>query len=59
MKEYTIPVTFTFKSKSRKEAIEFTDKHCGMTTTRGIHSSLPEEIVDWEFPVHPKKRIYR
>jgi hypothetical protein len=63
MKQYKIPVTFTFKgnffikANSKKEAIEFADKHCGMTVVRGIHSSLPDEDVDWNFPVHPKKEI--
>ena len=63
MRNFDIPVTFsfsgTFKIKARNigEAIEHAQKHCGMTTERGIHSSLPCEDVDWDFPCHPEKTI--
>ena len=64
MEEFEIPTKFIFdgvfkvKAKSLSQAIEYVDKHCGMVIgVRGIHSSLPEEDVDWDFPCHPEKEI--
>jgi len=62
-KVYSIPVTFTFegvfkiRASSEAEACEHADKHCGMAIDTGIHSALPEEDVDWDFPVHPRKTV--
>lgn len=61
--DWDVPVTFTFegvfkvKARSREEAVEFVEKHCGMAMDSGIHSSLPEGTIDWEFPCHPEKEI--
>ncbi|MFA7219002.1 MAG: hypothetical protein WC119_00555 [Synergistaceae bacterium] len=60
---YEVPVKFTFdgvfkvKAKSREEAVELVKNDCGMTMTNGVHSSLPEGNIDWEFPCHPEKEI--
>lgn len=63
MPKYKVPVTYTFtgtfsiEADSSEEAQEYAEKHCGMTESRGIHSSLPDETVDWDFPCHPEKTI--
>lgn len=63
MKEYSVKVSFVFegtfliKASNKAEAREYAEKHCGMTIERGIHSSLPDEDVNWDFPVHPAKNI--
>ena len=63
MREFKIKTRFVFegdlfiKAENRSQAIEFAEKHVGMTLNGGIHSSLPVEDVDWEFPVHPVKKI--
>lgn len=49
--------TFEVKAKSKQEAIEYVQKHCGLVIGGDIHSSLPDEDINWEFPVHPKKVI--
>ena len=60
-KLYAIPVSFTFtgkffiRARSQKEAEKFAEKHCGMVAAGGIYSSLPDEDVGWDFPVHPEK----
>lgn len=65
MKTYTIPVKFTFtgtfkiKADNRAQAREYAEKHCGMVAGNGIHSTLPYEDVDWDFPVHPDKKVGR
>lgn len=49
--------TFTVKAESKQEARELVEKHCGMVTNNGIHSTLPDDDVDWDFSVHPKKIV--
>lgn len=62
-KVYTVPVKFVFEGKffikadSKEQAKEFADKQCGMVTNNGIHSTLSDEDVNWDFPVHPEKII--
>lgn len=62
-KVYTVPVKFVFegqffiKADSKEQAKEYADKHCGLVIGGDIHSSLPDEDVDWDFPVHPQKVI--
>lgn len=63
MNEFNVKVSFTFEgifkiqANDKIQAREYAEKHCGMTESRGIHSSLPDDSVDWEFPVHPVKKI--
>jgi hypothetical protein len=63
MEEYTVPVSFQFdgifkiKASSPEEAEEYAQKHCGLVIGGDIHSSLPEDEVDWDFPCHPNKII--
>ena len=64
MKTYKIPTTFTFrgvfkvKARSKGEAIEYVTKHCGMVMGgHNIHSTLPDDDVDWDFPIHPEKLV--
>jgi hypothetical protein len=51
--------TFYISAGSREEAREFVESHCGLILGGNIHSSLPYEAVDWDFPVHPDKAIGR
>jgi hypothetical protein len=61
MKEYKIKTQFMFegnfyiKANDKIQAKEYVEKHCGLTLCSSIHSTLPDDIVDWDFPVHPKK----
>lgn len=60
---YTIPAKFVFegnfhiKAENRAQAVEYVRKHCGLVLGRDIHTTLPDEIVDWEFDLHPKKYV--
>ena len=60
-KEYTVPMTFVFKgefyikAKSQEQANEYAEKHCGLVLGGDIHSSLPDEDVNWNFSCHPDK----
>ncbi len=62
MNEYQLSVDFIFsgkfiiKAESREQAWEWVAKYCGMVIG-SIQSTLPDESVDWEFPMHPEKKI--
>ena len=63
MKAYKAKVKFVFEgivfvnAENRNEATEFIDRHFGMVVG-DIHSVLgDDEIPDWDFPVHPEKKI--
>ena len=63
-KEFEVDVSFTFKGKffikaeSQEQADEYAEKHCGLVLGGDIHSSLPDEDINWDFPVHPEKTIH-
>ena len=58
---YTVPVRYVFmgefkiKASSKAQAEEYAEKHCGLVLGGDIHSSLPDEMVNWDFSVHPEK----
>jgi hypothetical protein len=62
-KQYAIRTRFVFEgyffinAENKVRAKEYAEKHCGLALRRGIHSSLPNDAVDWDFPCHPEKRI--
>ena len=61
MKQYAVKTRFVFEgcflinAKNKMQAREYAEKHCGLVLGRDIHSSLPDDDVDWDFPVHPEK----
>jgi len=65
MKRYAVKTKFIFKgcfficAESKRQAREFAEKHCGLVLGRGIHSTLSDDGVDWDFPLHPDKVVGR
>lgn len=63
MPEFEVKTQFVFtgvfkvKADNRQQAKEYVDKHCGLVLGRNIHSSLPDEDIDWDFAMHPEKKI--
>jgi hypothetical protein len=51
--------TFFITARNKEEAKEYAEKHCGLVLGGNIHTTLPYEIVDWDFPVHPDKTVSR
>ncbi|WP_010253554.1 hypothetical protein [Treponema primitia] len=49
--------TFSVEAENKSQAKEYVEKHCGLVLGGDIHSSLPCEDADWDFPVHPEKII--
>jgi hypothetical protein len=62
-KWFEVPVKFEFdgvfrvKAETPLEANIMVKEHCGMVRGGNIHSSLPDDEVDWDFPIHPEKTV--
>jgi hypothetical protein len=62
-KIFTVKTKFVFegefyiKAGSNAQAREFVGKHCGLVIGGDIHSTLPDDCVNWKFDVHPKKIV--
>ena len=62
-KEYKVKTKFVFegefyiKAENKEQAKEYVQKHCGLVLGGDIHTSLPDEICNWNFNVHPDKII--
>jgi len=65
MRVYAVKTKFNFTgtffiiAKTKEEANEYVKKHCGLVLGGNIHSTLPDDVVDWNFPIHPEKEIIR
>jgi len=63
MKEFEVKTRFIFegvfkvKAETRQQAAEYVQKHCGLVIGGDIHSTLPDDDIDWDFNVHPEKEI--
>jgi hypothetical protein len=51
--------TFFVRADSKAEAKRLVEENCGLVLGGTIHSSLPAEDVNWDFPVHPEKETGR
>lgn len=51
--------SFVVKAENKTQAKEVVENHCGLVLGGTIHTSLPSDVVDWEFPIHPEKVIGR
>ena len=49
--------TFIITARNKEEAKEYVEKHCGFVLGGTIHSTLPDDTADWDFPIHPYKTI--
>jgi hypothetical protein len=62
-KTFTVRTQFIFegdfkiKAENEAQAEEYVRKHCGLVIGGDIHSSLPDEDIDWDFAVHPEKEV--
>jgi hypothetical protein len=63
MKTYRVKTRFNFtgtffvNAANKKQAKECVENHCGLVLGGDIHSTMPDDTVDWEFPVHPEKAV--
>lgn len=54
--EFTFTGVFKVKAENRLEATDAVEKHCGLSIGN-VHSTLPDEDIDWDFDMTPKKKI--
>ena len=65
MNQYAVKTRFVFSgtffiaARNKGEAKEHVEKHCGLVLGRSIHTTLPDEYADWDFPLHPDKKVIR
>ncbi len=63
MATYRVLMQFVFNGYFEVKADSIADakgnvlEHCGMVIGGDIHSTLPDEDIDWNFSVHPDKVI--
>ena len=55
--EYIFTGFFDIEAENAAQAREYVEKHCGLVIGSDIHSTLPDDEVNWEFPVHPDTKI--
>ena len=64
-KEFCVETQFVFsgkfyvKAENPEQAREYVQNHCGLVIGGDIHSTLPDEMVNWNFEVHPEKKCKR
>lgn len=46
-------------AESREEARQKVIQDCGMVMGRNVHSTLPDEEINWAFSTHPEVRTGR
>ena len=54
---YVFEGTYTVSANNREEAREKIRRDCGLVMGGHIHTTLDEEEVEWEFPLHPETCI--
>lgn len=63
MAKYRVQTRFVFsgyfdvEADSLNEAESSVAEQCGLVLGGNIHTTLPDEDVDWNFPVHPDTEI--
>ena len=55
--KYIFSGFFDIEAENEAQAREYVEKHYGLVIGSDIHSSLPDDEVNWEFPVHPDTKI--
>ena len=50
---------FEIKADSRDQARDIVMNDCGLVMGSDIHTTLDDEEVDWDFNIHPEKKIGR
>lgn len=63
MKQYEVKTRFVFEgifrvnAENREEARKNVEQDCGLVMGGNIHTTLNDEDVDWNFDIHPEKKI--
>ena len=57
--QYIFEGVFEVVAESREEARKKVIQNCGMVMGGSIHSTLPDDEINWAFDIHPNKKIGR
>ena len=57
--QYIFDGVFEVVAESREEARQKVIQDCGMVMGRNVHSTLPDEEINWAFSTHPEVRTGR
>ncbi len=63
MKQYEVKTRFLFEgifrvnAENREEARKNVEQDCGLVMGGSIHTTLNDDDVDWNFDIHPEKKI--
>ena len=50
---------FEVEADSQDQARDIVMNDCGLVMSGNIHTTLDDEEVDWDFDIHPEKKIGR
>ena len=53
--QYILEGVFEVVAESREDARQKVFQNCGLVMGGNIHSTLPDEKVNWAFSTHPEK----
>ncbi|PDP44022.1 hypothetical protein [Tannerella forsythia] len=57
--QYIFEGVFEVVAESKEEARQKVRQNCGLVMGGNIHSTLPDEEVNWAFSTHPEVRTGR
>ena len=57
--QYIFEGVFDVVAESKEDARQKVLQNCGLVMGGNIHSTLPEDEINWAFDRHPNKRIDR
>ena len=57
--QYIFEGVFEIVAESKEEARQKVRQNCGLVMGGNIHSTLPDEEVNWAFSIHPDVKMGR
>jgi len=57
--QYIFDGVFYVVAESKEDTRQKAQQNCGLVMGRSIHSTLPDDEINWAFDRHPNKRISR
>ena len=55
--QYIFEGVFEVVAKSKEDARQKVLQDCGLVMGGSIHSTLPDDEINWAFDIHPNKQI--
>ena len=55
--QYVFEGVFEVVAESKEDARQKVLQNCGLVMGGSIHSTLPDDEINWAFDIHPNKQI--